>query len=180
MHQLSDIDLVLKAQAGESSAIAILYDRHHLRIYKYVRARLYDTQTAHDVTGEIFLRMVANIQSYKPMDVPFTAWLYRIAHNYLVNHIQKEQQAQRFYQQKQMFSGNHAQANPQLVVEEKIESEAILAVLNALEETQRDVLILRFIVGLSLQEVADSLDKTVAAVKSVQHRGLKAMKALLL
>ena len=180
MKQLTDADLALQAQRGEAEAIATLYDRHQLRIYRYVRARIFDTETAHDVTGEIFLRMITYIHSYRPMNVPFTAWLYRIAHNYLVNHVQKENVAQQNVLHEQHLYHNHTLADPVLVVEKKVETESILRALNQLEETQRDVLTLRFIAGLSLIEVADVLDKSVAAVKSIQHRGLKSMRALLM
>ena len=180
MQQLTDSELALEAQRGEAEAIASLYDRHHMRIYRYVRARIFDTQTAHDVTGEIFLRMLANIHTYQPMNVPFTAWLYRIAHNHVVNHIQKEQQSQRLPAYHSSVNGTQSGVNPSLVVEKQMEAEGVLAVLEQLDETQREVLILRFILGMSLREVADSIDKTVAAVKSIQHRGLKAMKAHLI
>lgn len=68
--------------------------------------------------------------------------------------------------------------NPVVVIEQNLETEALHEALDHLDKTQRDVLILRFLVGLSLQETADILDKTVAAVKSIQFRGLKAMKVL--
>lgn len=65
MQNLSDIELAQHAQQGDMEAIGALYDRHQLRIYRYVRARIYDTQLAHDLTGDIFLRMVTHIQTYQ-------------------------------------------------------------------------------------------------------------------
>ena len=75
-------------------------------------------------------------------------------------------------------NASHTAVNPVAVIEQKLETEALLEALGRLDKIQRDVLILRFLVGLSLQETADSLDKTVAAVKSIQFRSLKAMKVL--
>jgi RNA polymerase sigma-70 factor (ECF subfamily) len=177
MQQLSDAELVRRAQKDESEAIGVLFDRHHMRIYRYIRARIFDTQTAHDITGEVFLRMVANIHTFQPRGVPFTAWLYRITRNYLADFIQKESRM-KIVPLAEGFNASHADVNPVAVIEQKLETEALLEALNHLDNIQRDVLILRFLVGLSLQETADSLDKTVAAVKSIQFRSLKAMKVL--
>lgn len=178
MQLFSDVELVERAQQGEIEAVGELYERHQLRIYRYVRARIYDDQLAHDLTGDIFLRMVANLHTYRSTTAPFTAWLYRIAHNYLVNHVQKENS----FEMVSFDQANVSRAtavNPATIIEQQLQMETVLVVLNQLEEDQREVLTLRFLAGLSLQEAADTLEKSVAAVKSIQHRGLKTMKALL-
>ena len=177
MQQLSDAELVRRAQKDESEAVGVLFDRHHMRIYRYVRARIFDTQTAHDITGEVFLRMVENIHTFQPRGVPFTAWLYRITRNYLADFIQKESRM-KIVPLAEGSNTRHTAVNPLALIEQKLETEALLEVLNHLDKIQRDVLILRFLVGLSLQETADTLDKTVSAVKSIQFRSLKAMKVL--
>lgn len=177
MQQLSDAELVRRAQKGESEAIGVLFDRHHMRIYRYIRARIFDTQTAHDITGEVFLRMVANIHTFQPRGVPFSAWLYRVTRNYLADFVQKESRMKIVPMAEGSIASRTA-VNPVVVIEQNLETEALHEALDHLDKTQRDVLILRFLVGLSLQETADILDKTVAAVKSIQFRGLKAMKVL--
>ncbi|MBX3058462.1 MAG: sigma-70 family RNA polymerase sigma factor [Anaerolineae bacterium] len=178
MEQLSDLELVNRAQKGNREAVGALYDRHHLRIYRYVRSRIYDTQLAHDLTGEIFLRMVSHLDTYRPTGAPFTAWLYQIARNHLANHVQKTSGPQ-MVALTEMSKNGHTAVDPAAVVEQQMEMEGLLAALNQLEESQREVLALRFLAGLSLQEVADTLDKSVAAVKSIQHRSLKTMKLLM-
>lgn len=177
MQQLKDADLVKRAQKGDSEAVGVLFDRHHLRIYRYVRARIFNTQTAHDVTGEVFLRVVSHIHTYRPMGVPFTAWLYQITRNYLADFVQKENRLETVPMAEAAYA-SHTAVNPVAVVEQKIESESLLEALTELDETHRDVLILRFLVGLSLKETAETMDKTVAAIKSIQYRGLKMMKVL--
>jgi RNA polymerase sigma-70 factor (ECF subfamily) len=174
MPELSDVELALQGQRGNIEAVGVLYDRHQLRIYRYVRSRIYDEQLAHDLTGEVFLRMVRGMPGYRPSAAPFTAWLYRIAHNLLVNHIQKENAMQMV----PMQEADQTAVNPSTLVEQQLELEAVLAALAQLEPEQQEVLRLRFLVGLSLQEVAGALDKSVAAVKSIQHRGLKMMKVM--
>ena len=85
-----DADLVRRAQAGDVAAVGDLYDRHHKAIFRYVQSRVHGKDLAEDLTGEIFTRMVANLPDYRPMGVPFRAWLYRIAHNLVVDHYRKE------------------------------------------------------------------------------------------
>jgi len=178
MTDISDADLVKAAQDGDVSAVGDLYDRFQPRIYKYVRARVYDHHEAQDLTGEVFLLMVKNLSSYRVMGVPFSAWLYRIAHNLLVNHFQKENRTELV---PIVFAENshHRIGNPEVVLEHKFEMEWLLKGLEILENSQREVIILRFLAGLSLNEVAHILDKTVAAVKAIQHRGLLALKTAL-
>lgn len=179
MEQLSDLELVNQAQKGNREAIGALYDRHHLRIYRYVRSRIYDTQLAHDLTGEVFLRVVSHLDTYRATGAPFTAWLYQIARNHLANHVQKHS-TQQTVPLTEVSKNGHTAVDPAIVVEQQLEREGLLAALHQLDESQREVLALRFLAGLSLQEVADTLDKSVAAVKSIQHRSLKTMKSLIL
>jgi hypothetical protein len=65
MHDLSDAELVDRAQYGNPEAVGLLYDRHHTRIFRYIRARIYDTHLAQDLTGEVFLQMVAHLADYQ-------------------------------------------------------------------------------------------------------------------
>lgn len=178
MHHLSDVELVEQAQNGRITAVGELYDRYQRRIYRYVRSRVYDHQRAEDLTGEIFLRMVAHIDGYRPMNVPFAAWLFRIARNYLINASLKEKPG-RYLPLSSADTNLTAGGNPSLIVEKKLTMAEVTAALAEIDEVQREVIRLRFLVGLSLQETAVTLNRTVAAVKSSQHRGLKTLKAIL-
>lgn len=178
MTPLSDSDLVKHAQNGNAHAVGELYDRYQPRIYKYVRARIYDHHKAQDVTGEIFLSMVKNLPAYRDIGVPFAAWLYRIAHNLVINHYRKEKIGRLV--PLTHAENAHSHAGPlAAVVEQQIELEGLLQALEKLDDVQREVIILRFLVDLSIKEVAQTLDKTVAAVKAIQHRGLLALKIAL-
>jgi RNA polymerase sigma-70 factor (ECF subfamily) len=176
MHHLSDAALVRLAQDGQVEAVGQLYDRHQERIYRYVRARIYDNQSAQDLTGEVFLKMVANIQRYQERGAPFSAWLYRIAHNHLINHNHQDRNDRLVPVEQAEYvplMGN----NPAVVVEKQQLEQELLLALERIDPLQREVVVLRFLVGLSLQETATTLDKSVAAIKSTQHRGLKALRA---
>lgn len=175
---ISDKELAIRAQRGDVSAVGQLYDRHHKRIYRYVWARVRNAQQAEDLTGEVFTRMVTGLSGYRPQSVPFQAWLYRIAHNLTVDHHRK-------IDRRELIPLYHAEGlneqhdNPSLVVERQLTVERVLDALNDLDPAKRQVIELRFLAGLSLREVAQTLGKTVAAVKSMQHRGLTTLRTAL-
>ena len=175
MTQLSDTDLVKQAQQGNVHAVGDLFDRYQPRIYKYVRMRVYDHHKAQDLTGEIFLLMIKNLPGYRDIGIPFSAWLYRIAHNLVINHYQKEQVTQQVSLVHAENSHPHT-ATLAVMFEQQLEIEGLLQALEKLDDIQREVIILRFLADLSLKEVAQTLDKTVAAIKAIQHRGLLALK----
>ncbi len=174
----SDSDLIRRAQDGEISAVGVLYDRHHELIFRYVWLRVHNEQLAEDLTGEIFEKMVINLPDYQLRGVPFRAWLYRIAHNLVVDHYRKESHHTLvpLYQAEGVRMKNN---NPASVVEHQLTLEEVRQALNKLTPSQREAVILRFLVGLSLHEVALALGKTVGAVKSLQHRGLVALRKAL-
>jgi len=179
--QAIDIDdnvLVKKAQGGNVDAIGELYDRHHAQMFRYVWSRVGERPLAEDLTGELFTRMVSNLASYREQNVPFRAWLYRIARNLITDHYRKEGGKRTV----PLTAAADVPVNgrgPAAVVEQKITMDAIEMALHQLDPVQREVVLLRFVVGLPLHEVAHAMDKSVAAVKSLQHRGLKALRVAL-
>ena len=174
----NDADLVACAQGGDVDAVGELYDAHHEHIFRYVWSRVRDKQLAEDLTGEIFTRMVGNLAGYRPTEVPFRAWLYQIARNLIVDHYRKEDGRSSLplsHAENLSGGGNH----PGPIVEQKLVLERVQEALAQIDPLQREVILLRFAAGLPLQEVALSLDRTVAAVKSLQHRGLKSLRVAL-
>jgi RNA polymerase sigma factor (sigma-70 family) len=174
----SDADLVMHAQAGNVDAIGVLYDRHYEYIFRYIRTRIRDHKLAEDMTADVFTRMVDKLPDYQVTGVPFRAWLYRIAYHLIVDHYRKggEWMTLPIDQVEDVIP---AQQNPVSVVEERLAMEQVQKAITLIDPAQQEVVVLRFLVGLPLQEVAASLDKSVAAVKSLQHRGLKALRVAL-
>jgi RNA polymerase sigma-70 factor (ECF subfamily) len=174
----SDIDLVKRAQGGEVSAIGELYDRHHMRIFRYVCSLVHNQHLAQDLTGEVFERMLAALPRYRLRGVSFQAWLYRIAHNLAMDH---HRRANRYgmVPLEHIVDADHGEGNPTAIVEQRLTAERVQCALKGLDPVQREVVVLRFLVGLSLQETAQALRKTVPAVKSLQHRGLVTLRSAL-
>ena len=160
------------------SAVGELYDRHHLRIFRYVWLHVRDRQLAEDLTGEVFVRMVTALPGYRQRGVPFQAWLYRIAHNLTTDHHRRAglHEMVPLEHAEELSAHGH---DPATIVEHRLSAQEVQQALDTLDPLQREVVVLRFVAGLSLQEVGSTLNKTVAAVKSLQHRGLAALRAAL-
>jgi RNA polymerase sigma-70 factor (ECF subfamily) len=175
---MSDPQLVARAQRGDVDAIGQLYDQHQNAIFRYLWVRLGERPQAEDLTGEVFMRMLTALPNYRPT-APFRAWLYRIARNLLVDHYRKHNQAQRV-----PLETAEPQPTPSAdlltLAEQTLTLHQLQNALSQMDETQREVVTLRFLAGLSLQETAAALEKTEAAIKALQHRGLASLRERLI
>ena len=175
MPNLSSPEIVELAQRGNEEAIGTLYDTHCQAVFRYFKARLGDPQTAEDLTGEVFRRMLTALPQYHATDLPFQAWLFRIAHNLLVDYYRRES-SHTTIPLEEAENTNAEEVDPALVVEEKLSMESAYQALSDLETSQRDVLALRFLSGLSLKETAFAMGRTEDAIKALQRRGLVALR----
>lgn len=173
---MDDTELVKRAQRGNKQAVGKLYDRHQPHIYRFVWSRVQHQQTAEDMTGEIFIRMVKNLPHYQDGGTPFRAWLYRIARNLLTDYFR---QSARQISLDEVENLMESTESLDTVVQHKITVSSVTKALAKIDPEQREVVVMRFLVGLPIKEVAISLNKTVPAVKSLQHRGLQALRATL-
>lgn len=171
-----EADLVAQAQSGNVTAVGQLYDQYQPEIFRFIISRVHDQQLAEDLTGELFTRMVTHLAAYRQQELPFRAWLYRIGRNLMVDHFRRQSIRNHVPLEQVRVEAN---SSPSLVLEQKLTMTQVQQALTRLDPAQREVVELRFIVGLPLKEVAYTLDKSVAAVKSLQHRGLKALRVAL-
>jgi RNA polymerase sigma-70 factor (ECF subfamily) len=171
-------DLVVRAQKGELDAIGELYDLHHQAIFLYFRSRLDDPHLAEDLTGDVFKRMLTSLSQYQPRGLPFRSWLFRIAHNLLVDYLKREGGTVHIGVEGKSLPDEHAE-DPFLTVEKKQAVEQAYQALSELAPSQREILVLRFLSGLSLREVALTLNLTEDSVKAHQRRGLAVLRLVL-
>lgn len=167
-----------RARRGDQAALADLYDWYMPRIYRYAMARLGNTVESEDLTEEVFLKMLGGISDFRWKDVPFSSWIFRIAHNQVASHFRKA--AQR---------GGPAAGlsedmvdwrdGPATAVEQLITIEEVRRATDALPEAQRDVIVLRFAVGLSITETAKALGKREGNVKALQHKAVAKLQKML-
>lgn len=160
-----------RIQSENLPAAEELYLKHHEHIFRFIWSRVHDAPLAEDLTGEVFTRMVANLPSYRDRSLPFRAWLYQAARNLIIDYHRKEASAQGL---KDVANVNAA--SPEERVETALTLERVQRALEKVDPAQREVVELRFLAELSLEEVAEAMDKSVAAVKALQHRGLASLR----
>lgn len=168
--------LVARAQQGDSSAVAEIYERHHAAIYRYVFYRVGDEGTAEDLTAAVFVRVVESIDGFVYRDRPLLTWLYTIARNAVIDYRRRAGAAETVSLDEGLLDG---QQDVEQAAERALSVRQLAAAMGHLTEDQRQVVILKFVEGMSNEEVATILGKTVGAVKSLQHRALLALHRIL-
>jgi RNA polymerase sigma-70 factor (ECF subfamily) len=160
-------------------AIGELYDRYHEDVFRYIWARVYNQQLAEDLTGEVFVRMVTHLPNYRSSGAPFVTWLYRIARNLVIDHHRKA--INRYEVLPIDAIDQHPGKDDDIAnqVEDRIFVEQVQRAIEQLKPDRQDIIILRFIIGLPSQTVADILGKTVGSIKVTQHRALKELRRIL-
>ena len=174
----SDIDdgTIERARAGDQQALAAVYDWYLPRVYRYILSRLGDVAEAEDLTEDIFLRMLGAIADYKRTSVPFSAWLFRIARNHLVSYYRKNGNRKADALQETMADSRH---DPASIVETQLILGEVAEAVQRLPDAQRDVIALRFAVGLSIAETAQVLGKRQGNVKALQHKAVTRLQKIL-
>jgi len=172
----SEENLVRQAVDGNQQAFTRLYDEHFDRIYRYIYFRVSNQAEAEDLTQEVFLKALQAIGSYKWRDLPFAAWLFRIAHNQVIDHLRKQSK-----QKKAPLEEAAAVSveDPVAMTEHKSEIEELTSAVKELPSAQQEVISLRFISGLPIAEVAKTLGKSEGTVKALQFNGTVSLRRIL-
>lgn len=171
-------ETVDRARAGDQQALADLYDWYMPRVYRYAVARLGNIAEAEDLTEEVFLKMLGAIGNFRWKSAPFSSWIFRIAHNQVVTHFRRSAQRAPATSDipEDMVDGRHDLAS---AVEERMTLEEVRRATEELPEAQREVIALRFVVGLSIQETAEALGKREGNIKALQHKAVARLQRLL-
>ena len=168
--------LVQRAQRGDKEAFAQLYEVHFDKIYRYVILRVGNKAEAEDMTQQVFVKAFESINSFRWKGIPFSAWLYRIAHNLVVDHIRREKKRPTVPLEESLVVGD---SEPHTEVERKLDIERMVSATWQLTEAQREVISLRFAAGLPIAEVAKTVGKSEGAVKALQHSAIAALRKIL-
>jgi RNA polymerase sigma-70 factor (ECF subfamily) len=171
--QADDVALLSKAREYDSVALGELYDRYSGRIYSYIYYHVGDQDLAQDLTSNVFIKMLDAILADKSWQLSFTGWLYRIAHNAVVDHFRRHQQERHLPLEEELVS---TLDNPVATVESMLTSESVRAAMHHLTDEQQQVIALKFAEGMSNLEVAGMMGKTEGAIKSLQYRALTALR----
>lgn len=166
-----DAEFARIAVAGDAAAFGVLYDRHYGTVYRYASLRAGDRMEAEDVTSDVFERALRSLHRYEPR-APFAAWLIRIARNVIIDRARRTSRREA----RERAVPTHAPIDPEQAVIARGEAREVRAALERLSELQRDVLILRFFVGLSTDEICAVLGKGPSTVRGIQHRAVGALR----
>jgi len=166
--------LVERAQRGHRDALEELYLLHFDRIYSYLHLSVGNRHDAEDLTTQTFLRMLEAINRFRWREVPFSAWLFRIAHNLAMDHFR----ASRRWQPEEEVPEPVGESEPsaEAAAFQSIGRQSMLELIEDLSQEQKQVLTLKFVFNLPNAEVATVLGKTEGAIKSLQHRALVSLQ----
>ena len=166
--------LVERAQAGERDALEELYLIHFDRIYSYLHMTVGNRHDAEDLTTQTFLRMLESIGRFRFQSAPFSAWLFRIAHNLSMDHFRANRRWQPEEEVPEPADSEERSAEDEAF--QSIGRKSMLELIDTLSHEQQQVLTLKFVFNFSNREAATVLGKTEGAVKSLQHRALVSLQ----
>ena len=167
-------ELVERAQRGDRSALEELYLLHFDRIYSYLHMSVGSRHDAEDLTTQTFVKMLEAIGGFRWRSAPFSAWLFRIAHNLAMDHFRASRRCQPEEEIVESLQGEESSAEDEALA--SLGQASMLELIERLSPDQRQVLTLKFVFRFSNGEVASILDKSEGAVKSLQHRALASLQ----
>lgn len=167
--------LAERAARRDRNAFHKLYVLYSAKIYRYIYYRSGRTDEAEDLTAQVFLKAWEAIPNYRWEGYPFSTWLYRIAHNRVIDYYRTHHETLAL----EAAVGQRANVDPFEAAERVFISNSIRSALQRLTRDQRRVITLRFLEGYSTAEVAAMMDKEADAVRALQHRGLRALRTFI-
>ncbi len=165
--------LVHQAKAGNSEAFGVLYDAYVERIFRFVFFRVADEQTAEDITAQVFLRAWEKLGNYRIGTTPFLAWLYTIARNAVIDHYRTRKESVAL-DDVAFSQPDHAESSDYRI-DLAAEVQSLSVAMQTLTDDQRRILLLKFIEGMSTDQIAQYLGKSEGAIRALQMRALQAL-----
>ncbi len=172
---LPDDEALIRAAAGDSEAFGVLYDRYVGRIYNYIYYRTGNQHDAEDLTSRVFTRAMKHITNYQDRGVPFSAWLYRIAHNLVANWHRDNGRKLEITLDDAYKTSSEGEL-PEYALVRTEEERALLEIIRYLPEDRQQLLILKFVDHLSNAEIGHIMGRTEGAIKSLYHRTLLSLR----
>src|SRR6266850_1706336 len=166
--------LVERGQQGDRGALEELYLLHFDRIYSYLHMSVGNRHDAEDLTTQTFLKMLESIGRFRWQSAPFSAWLFRIAHNLAMDHFRARKRVQPEEEVPEPLGSEEPSA--ELEAMQAIGRQSMLELIDKLSPEQQQVLTLKFVFNFQNADVANILDKTEGAIKSLQHRALASLQ----
>ena len=173
---LSEEVALINAAKTDPEAFGLLYERYVERIFNYIYFRVGGTGDAEDLTAKVFFKALRNIGGYRHMGLPFSAWLYRIAHNLVANYHCDRFKIQEISIENLIVEDTNRSSAPEHMMETKQENDFLMSLVNDLSSQKRELIILKYVQKLSNEEIGQIFGKTEGAIKSLYHRTLVELK----
>ncbi|OGN98417.1 MAG: RNA polymerase subunit sigma-70 [Chloroflexi bacterium RBG_13_51_52] len=170
--------LIRRAQQRDQVALTQLYEENFDRIYRYIVLKIGDRTEAEDMTQQVFLNALQSISSYKFKGMPFSSWLYRIAHNQVVDYYRKKSK-HATVPLDESLPIPATDGDPEHLAERKLEINEVVIATRKLTAAQQEVISLRFAGELSIAEVAGVMGRSEGAIKALQHSAIVALRKVL-
>lgn len=171
---MDDSDLIERAKT-DKEAFGQLYERYIDKIYNYVYYRTGNVADAEDLTARVFIRAMQHIGNYDDRGVPFSAWLYRIAHNLVANWY-RDRSRRKIMSLEDVAQWRTHEDGPESLTQLLEDREALLATIRRLPANRQELLILKFVERLSNKEIGDIMGRSEGAIKSLYHRTLLSLR----
>lgn len=170
-----ELELLLRASQGDLDAFGVLYEKYVERIFNYVYYRTGNVHDAEDLSARVFYRALHHIHTYTDRGVPFSAWLYRIAHN-LVANWHRDRSRHQEIPLSDAPTIHYKGEPPEVAVMQTQERDALLRLIRQLPSERQHLLILKFLEHMSNAEIGETMGRSEGAVKSLYHRTLLALR----
>jgi RNA polymerase sigma-70 factor (ECF subfamily) len=172
---IPDQEILTKASTGDQEAFGVLYERYIGKIYNYVYYRTGNQRDAEDLTARVFLRAMRHITKYQDRGLPFSAWLYRIAHNLVANWHRDNSRKKEITLDDTVrirYRGEH----PEGTILKNEEAAYIHRLIRGLSPDRQQLIILKFVEELPNAEIGVIMGRTEGAIKSLYHRTLISLR----
>ena len=170
-----EAQIIKRAQSGESAAFGELYEAYFVRIFRYLAFKVGRREDAEDLAQAVFIKALESIGTYQSREVPFSSWLFRIAHNQMVDLFRRRNRRPEISLNEEIPLADDC-ADPHEELEIKLQNEALLAEVKKLSAAQREVIALRFAAEMPIAEVARAMNRSEGAIKALQHSAVASLR----
>ena len=173
--EFNEKEILRLASQGDKEAFGLLYAQYLDRIYNYIYYRTGNVHDAEDLTARVFQRAMKHILNYQDRGIPFSAWLYRIAHNLVANwYRDRSRKKELAITEKMVLPAKHE--HPEITILRTEKQDALLRLIRTLPPDRQQLLILKFVEHYSNAEIGGIMGRSEGAVKSLYHRTLLALR----
>lgn len=174
--KLTEEEILINKSRTDPEAFGLLYERYVDKIFNYVYFRVGSTDDAQDLTAKVFFKALKSISSYRYMGLPFSAWLYRIAHNLVANYHRDRSKMVEISIENLTITDTSKASAPEVQLSKQQDNAYLLKLINDLSPQKKELIILKFVQRLSNEEIGQIFGKTEGAIKSLYHRTLLELK----